>query len=257
MEDLIKSIKAHLYDRATSPLFGTFAVSWVIWNYKFIIIIFSSMEAHEKFDYIATFLYPSINSCLSTGLAYPALTTLTFIFLYPYPAKFVYSFTRKKQKELKEIKQKIEDETPLTHEESKKIRRDMAALELEYEKELERRSSETQRLKDLVEELKNEMRDDSSTRIDDSSEISKMEFIEPSINVNEEQLELLDLVSNNDYPSEKDIVKWSKTTKVKTEYNLGELVNNELLSDHYSSKGKSYSITHKGRTLLVKAGKVD
>ncbi len=257
MEDFIKSIKAHLYDRATSPLFGAFVISWVLWNYKFVVTILSSMEVHDKFDYISTFIYPSVNTCLLQGLLYPLLTTLSFIFLYPYPAKFVYSFTRKRQKELKEIKQLIEDETPLTHEESRKLRRDMASLDLEYKKELERIGAENQRLKDLIEELKKETHvkslvdfgGDKKQKIEKNNKTSKA--------VNDEQLTLLELVSRDDFPLERDLIKSSKTNKVKTEFNLGELLNMGLINDYHSSGGTSYSITHEGRTLLVNEGIIE
>lgn len=250
MEDLIKSIKAHLYERTTSPLFGAFTISWGIWNYKFLVTVFSSMETHLKFDYIATFLYPNTYTCLSIGIIYPLLTTLAFIFLYPYPAKFVYSFTRLRQKELKEIKQSIEDKTPLTHEESRKLRRDMAELEIEYEKEIQRKNDENQRLKELIEELKKE---------NNSPPINKKNVKEPPpYKLDNEQLTLLKLISTNDEPSEKNLVGWSKTNKVKTEYNLGELVNKSFITVHSSSqRGKYYIINHSGRSLLVKNGMVE
>lgn len=256
MEDLLKSIKAHLYERTTSPLFGTFTISWIVWNYKFIITIFSSMEVHLKFDYISTFLYPSTSTCLSVGVIYPLLTTLAFIFLYPYPAKFVYSFTRLRQKELKEIKQKIEDETPLTHEESRKLRRDMAALEIEHEKEMERRKTENQRLKEFIEELRKDSNVESPVNSDTENETYET-VSSTNETVTDEQLDLLELISSNEYPNERNLIKWSKSSKVKTEFNLGELVNLGLLNDHYASDGTSYSITHEGRTLLVNEGRVE
>ncbi|MEO8234966.1 MAG: hypothetical protein ABI549_06080 [Flavobacterium sp.] len=34
MEEIKKSISAILYERTTSPLFGTFIFSWLLWNWK-------------------------------------------------------------------------------------------------------------------------------------------------------------------------------------------------------------------------------
>lgn len=252
MEDLIKSIKAHLYDKATSPLFGTFAISWLIWNYKFVLVLFSSLPVDERIDYISTFLYPCLSSYFLQGALYPLFTAVVFIFIYPYPAKFVYSFTRKQQKELRKIKQEIEDETPLTIEESRKIRRDMTNLELEFERELERRDSEIQRLKDIIDEHKNVL-----TETHDAKETSKMVFLDKSYNLDSEQLALLKLVSQGDRPLEKELISLSDIDKVKTEYNLGELLRMELINDFYLDQGKAYKITHEGRTVLVKEGLVD
>ena len=41
MQDIFISIKAYLYERAASPLTGAFAVSWVVWNYRFFVVLFS------------------------------------------------------------------------------------------------------------------------------------------------------------------------------------------------------------------------
>ena len=51
LDDLSKSIKASLYERATSPLFGAFVISWLAWNYRFVLTVISSMSAKEKFSY--------------------------------------------------------------------------------------------------------------------------------------------------------------------------------------------------------------
>ena len=57
IEDISKSIKANMYERATSPLFGAFAISWAIWNYKTILAILSSMTVKEKVSYIENEIY--------------------------------------------------------------------------------------------------------------------------------------------------------------------------------------------------------
>ncbi len=155
MEDMIKSMKAHLYDKAISPLFGTLFISWLFWNYKFILVFFSSLPVIEKIDYISSVLYPEISSNLLQGALYPALTAIFFIYAYPYPAKKVYKYTRNKQKELREVKQIIENETPLTLEESRKIRRGIIYAEREYENELKRKDEENKKLNTSVPTLIN------------------------------------------------------------------------------------------------------
>ena len=134
MENILQSIKAHLYDRTTSPLSGAFLISWGIWNYKFIVVLFSSLSVDEKFEYISSVLYVTWLDYSLTGVVFPLITTVFLLFVYPYPSKLVYEFWRNRQKELKEIKQKIEDETPLTIEETREVRRLSLQLEIEYEK---------------------------------------------------------------------------------------------------------------------------
>src|SRR4029453_10496719 len=67
---------------------------------------------------------------------------------YPYPARFVYGFTHRRQREINKLRQQIEDETPLTIEESRKLR-------AQYP-EIDRRKQETiDRLNKEIEQLRN------------------------------------------------------------------------------------------------------
>lgn len=126
MDDLLKTLKAHLYERVSSPLLFSFIVSWMVWNYKFVLILVSSMSATDKFLAIDLldlhfasgyeWLYWPI-----FGLIAPLTSALAYIYLYPLPAAKVYRYVREKQRELKEIQTKIDDETPMTREESREL----------------------------------------------------------------------------------------------------------------------------------------
>ncbi|WHU84795.1 hypothetical protein A7P61_07305 [Pantoea agglomerans pv. betae] len=149
-DDLLKTIKAQLYDRIASPLFSSYLISWVGWNYKFLLTLFSGMKVKEKLDFISSVVYPSFNYLLLHGALYPLITSMLIIFVYPYPAKFTYEFHRRRQVELKEIQQKIDDETPITREEAKKIRTDALIMSIDFEKEIEKLREENVQLRRLV-----------------------------------------------------------------------------------------------------------
>lgn len=155
-DDLIKTIKAQLYDRIASPLFSSYLISWVGWNYKFLLTIFSGMKVKEKLDFISGVVYPSFSYLLMHGVLYPLITSMLIIFVYPYPAKFTYQFYRRRQVELKEIQQKIDDETPLTREEAKKIRTDALVMSVDFEKEIEKLREENILLRKLIKDANNE-----------------------------------------------------------------------------------------------------
>ena len=156
-EDVTKSIKSSLYDRASSPLFGAFTLSWSIWNYKLVLTLVSSMDVQSKVKHIETILYPDYQTLLLMGFAYPLIASVLFIFIYPIPAKYIYRYWHSQQIHLKNIKQNIEDETPLTIEESREIRREILNLESQYDAELNRRGTENDRLRDLVRGLENDL----------------------------------------------------------------------------------------------------
>lgn len=152
-EDLIKTVKAQLYDRLTSPLLGCFLLSWVIWNYKFIFTLFSEMKTEDKFKFIENYIYVGHYAHFIYGLLLPFIITLFFIFIYPYPAKFAYAFFRKRQVELKEIQQKIDDETPLTRDEARKIRSDAVKMSIEFEQEIEKLREENLSLRSIIKKI--------------------------------------------------------------------------------------------------------
>ncbi|MHC9510896.1 hypothetical protein [Kangiella sp. M94] len=131
MQDIIKSIKAYLYDRSSSPLLGAFICSWLVWNYKLIIIVFSSEELSGKFVFISEYW----SEQLFWGASYfifPSMLTALYIFAYPYIAKPVYEFSLKIQRELKKIKQQQENEMLLSVEESRQLRVEIASLREKY-----------------------------------------------------------------------------------------------------------------------------
>lgn len=135
---MYKSIKAFLYDRTSSPLFGAFIISWSIINYRVILTIFSGESLANKFEVINTLFQPIdtgfflVSGALVHGFIYPVIATLSYIYLYPRLAKPVYKHSLKKQIELREVKQEEESNRLLTLEESRDIYREMAEVEEKF-----------------------------------------------------------------------------------------------------------------------------
>lgn len=55
LQELTKEIKAQLYERAKSPLFGSFALAWITWNFRAVAAFFSDMKFNEKLAYWNSF----------------------------------------------------------------------------------------------------------------------------------------------------------------------------------------------------------
>ncbi|ELY4158743.1 hypothetical protein SMZ39_001427 [Cronobacter turicensis] len=165
-EDLIKTVKAQLYDRITSPLLGCFLISWFIWNYKFVFTLFSDMKIQDKFKYIDSVILTEGGGYFLRFVVFPLLTTAFFIFIYPYPAKFTYAFFRKRQVELKKIQQELDNETPITKEEAKKIRSDAIKMSIDFEQEIEKLREENLSLRKLLKELNNNSTTDNNISLD-------------------------------------------------------------------------------------------
>lgn len=249
LSESVKTIKAQLYERATSPLISVFMISWCIWNYRLIMVVFSDSSVMEKFNLIDNSLFNTLLACSTRGALYPLLTTAFMIFVYPYPAKFVYEFWRKRQKELKEIRQLIEDETPLTKEEAKVIRKDVIKLELEYETELKKKNDDIKRLKEIIEEANNNKVDsDIKSTISSADANNKINKLDDTVKLN-----YLKMVANSNQPTISRLINASADDKIKTQYVLDELVNMKLLiyAYHEDAEEYAYSLTHTGRELIV------
>ena len=128
-------------------------MSWIAWNYKFLLVVFSSMPVLTKLSTINQVVFPDLYAVLGRGAAFPLLTALIYIFAFPIPELYVYRYWRERQKRVKEVQQAIDDETPLTRDEARQIRKDAFLAQQDYEKELERKGVEITRLRDQIDIL--------------------------------------------------------------------------------------------------------
>lgn len=136
-DDLTKEIKAQLYERARSPLLGTFAVAWLGWNVKAVIVLFSTMSVPEKISFWGS-LYPSAWDWAFRGFLLPLGTATLFLLLYPFPARWAYHYWHLQHKKLKAVQQRIDDETPMTREEAAQLRRAALQQQADMQAQLER-----------------------------------------------------------------------------------------------------------------------
>lgn len=159
MDDAIKSIKAHLYDRVVSPLFGAFIISWVVWNFRVILVLLSSEIIPYKLNYIdeyyssiVYFYGISISKFWMTGVLSPLLSTFAYIYLYPFVALPVYEFSLSRQQKLANTKNKIEGATLLTLEKSRKIIQGAKKMQIEHARNMSEAEEEIESLRKIINE---------------------------------------------------------------------------------------------------------
>lgn len=245
-EEIIKSARASLNERLASPLMGSFIISWVLWNYKFLVILFSSSSVIETFELIKDISFPDTSALLLRGIIFPGLTAAAYIFLYPYPAKFVYEFTRNRQKEINDIRRRIDDETPLTLEESRKIKAELFRVEQAHREQIDNKNIEIQQLKEEVSLLR-------SSQPSTKSEVKKVAL---TSKFSSEQLDILKLIENNNGRVSRETVFsliGNRQPQIKTQYDLEDLAEHSLLNlvNDPISAGMFYEITPTGRSFLL------
>lgn len=158
MKDIINSFKAHLYERTSSPLLGSFIFYWIICNYKLIMVIFDDeMKLNEKFDFIKT-IYPQekitlwngfdiyYQILLGNGLLIPLIITLIYILLLPFASNFIYGLWIKHQNNFK----KISNEKVLTKKEFGDLQRRFTELEVSFDDTFSKKDNEISQLKALL-----------------------------------------------------------------------------------------------------------
>lgn len=245
IDELVKTIRLHLSERLTSPLMGAFIVSWCAWNYRTLLVALSGEAVLTKLYIIDHHLYPDINSVLLQGVVAPMATAVIYLFGYPFPAKWVYTFTRQRQREILEIRRRIEDETPLTAEDSKRIRNELARAEHEYFTGLERKDAEIARLKAQL-----AAQDNRSQRTETPASDA------PTGGLPRDLLNMLNLIDKHGGKvREEAAVSKAGVPKIEAEYQLGELERRQLVSRLHdpSAGGYVYKFTHEGRAALLQS----
>jgi hypothetical protein len=107
-----------IYDRLSSPLYGTFILSWLVWNWKivYLTIVIDQEIVGNKISYIESHYQ---NPLLL--LWAPLFSTIILIWLMPYATNAAHEATLKFDKRRIDKKNEIEKNLMLTYEQGAKI----------------------------------------------------------------------------------------------------------------------------------------
>lgn len=159
MNDFFESLRQQINERLNSPLLGAYAISWILLNYQVLIILLSELAPSEKINLIDAHLAaPSLVYILFGKISFevpnlktfglPLLMALIYIFILPWPSRFALGFNLYMNKINKELKLKINNETPLTASEVSEMLSGANGKIEELEQLLERESRQAKRYKD-------------------------------------------------------------------------------------------------------------
>lgn len=117
MKEVLDSLTTTLRERLVSPLAGAFIVSWLIINYKVVVVLTSGMKPHVKFPYIEDVIWRDSYGLWMNSLVYPAIAALLYILIYPWPARWLLKYSLYQQNITKLMKITVEGNHPVTREE--------------------------------------------------------------------------------------------------------------------------------------------
>ncbi len=161
-KDILTSVKAYLYDKATSPLVGALLTSAVFWNFKMLMLIFSKEKHADKVTQMDKFYsqpyFSSENLTWLTNdymliLILPVCTAAFYLFVFPSISHKVFAFTYKKQIELNNMKKTLQESELITKEEKLELLKTINDLELAAKETLVIHREETLKLDSQIETL--------------------------------------------------------------------------------------------------------
>lgn len=261
MDEFMKTVKAQLYERVASPLLFSFCISWIVWNYRLLLISFSSLAPLEKITYIDNFFEKSYFNFYDIKNFYiycfvgPLVTSLIYIFIYPYPARFVYKYAINRQKEIKEIQQKIDDDTPLTIEEARQIRSESWRQSATHEEEMKRKDAQISALKSENSELNihfaNTQHILENTKNGAKNIGNKKEDKD---NLSERQIQLLKVMSATNQIQKSSLVGFGFFPSINLDHEIDKLIfGNYIAARDVGTTGEDviYTLASEGRRFLV------
>ncbi len=157
LSEIRKSIAAILYERTTSPLFGTLIISWLVINWKIVYLTFLIEEATiwplSKIDFILKNYSDPVNV-----FYLPLGSCFALIVIIPLLSNGAYWLTQIYDQWRINKKNEIAGETLITQSQYAEIQKEIARKDNEYKTTLEARQQDVTRFKDQVDKFETEGR---------------------------------------------------------------------------------------------------
>jgi len=245
VKDLFNSIRFQISERFSSPLFGAFILSWLTWNHKYLFVLFSSAPINERLILAKTVIFPTTCSLILKGLVYPIVSAVLFILIYPYPSLWLFTYWHKRQLKIKEAKDRIEALTPLTVEESNRLRMSLLRLQSEYEARFRQQADQIAVLK--------------TVRSSSENELQTFQVVTPNSppqsQIDDGVLKLISILTkSNGEIKEEDLFRLLDEPKVKSEYYIDQALALNLILRNYR-EGRVYGAVGDKMIQLTEAGR--
>lgn len=261
--ELLEAIKLGITERVTSPLLGSYIISWLVWNFDFILISFSDEKVETKIAMIHAQLFSDWYVIVESILV-PAAATFFLIYVYPYPAKWVYQHRLIVQRQLGAIRQRIEEEQLLSVEQSRQIRLNYYELQKQNREKLASVEQENADLRKQLDAAKGQnnaysalqpAKDDTTPEVENAVSNDAVAISDNAFKLNEPSETVLSVFASDDVDSlyESDIFAKTKNalSKTRAKYALQYLSQNGYLSSDKGQRGTFYYLMSGGREYIV------
>lgn len=267
MQDILNSIKVALHDRATSPLFISFTISFLTINYKMVFVLLSHSDIVAAIDYIDDELYRTATTKFLFFAAYPLIATTLYLLAYPWPARWALRYQLWQKRITTEVQREMLELEVLDQEQSAKLKTYHNEIEDRYSKLLAEKRSEVSSLertvreqKELIDKLTEASKHDTPPNIPldikAQSEVASAPFqiTYKGQSLHTEELEILALFEEQDTISYIESLRKLSLSSRALEVNVNRLSRKGLLicneADDFHNIAKTLEVTDAGKEFL-------
>lgn len=241
--EFYNSTRDLIADRLSSPFIFSFVITWLISNYKIIMVILTTQSESFVLDYKIQLIENFLN--VRHGLIYPLIGACFYTFAYPFIDQEISKFTLKRKMAIRNDKNQIEKTQLRTAEEVKAIHLRHFKIEQEYKAEIENARTTENQLRAQIENLQGKNISTSVTSKSIFDELSK------------DQIDIIEYLgkiadSAQPAPTETEIQKKLKLNITKNRYALEQLLNSghiKRLTDELDNL--VYELTGKGLNVYL------
>jgi hypothetical protein len=153
-----KSINSILFERVSSPLYGTFFFSWLIWNWEILYLTFFISENSLNCEGCTKIGYIQDNYLdLYNILWYPIVSTIVLILIVPFISNGAYWISLQFRQWRLNQKTTIEGKQRLTLERSIEIMKEINKKDREFDELLEKKSENEKNQNLLIDQLNHQI----------------------------------------------------------------------------------------------------
>ncbi|WP_229618743.1 hypothetical protein [Vibrio parahaemolyticus] len=165
IKEITNSIKAALYQRVSSPLYGTYICSWLIYNWEVVLpLIFGSKVFDQRVIDFKSKLSPEATGFEYDTIIMPLVITSFLLVLQPLLQRFIFIYTEWNRSEGLKKRDKYTSETMLTLEQSNELRASVQKFQQFHQEVLKNKEEEISEYKRQL-----ESKDNSVNSINDSN----------------------------------------------------------------------------------------
>lgn len=242
IEDLKKSFSAILYERTTSPLYGTLLLSWSIWNWKIIYVTFFVSENKlntDKTHYANKIDYIVMNCSDEWNLIwFPLISTSILLTIIPFISNGAYWLSLIYNKWKLDKKNEVESKRLLTLEQSIELREQISEQETKFEKLLANKNLEIEQLKSLTQKSLDETLNSKSNKNKSNEEFKELaERIKNNPNDLLKYKDIVTRIQNSNYADDSNR-KNTEVIHLLESYDVIENIGNGIYK--YTNKGKDF-----------------